>query len=115
MLEDVARNQLKPFMLEMLSKMQRVQVKDEPMVKQLISWIELRATGEFSLYVNMYLRKVVTTLSKGYLACFTEFYGKPDFNELSAITSQNSVARWVHSVIVTNWPEAQPVPKGFPQ
>ena len=115
MLEDVAKTQLKPFMLEMLSKMQRVQVKDEPMVKQLISWIEQRATGEFSLYVNMYLRKVVTTLSKGYLACFTEFYGKPDFNELSAITSQNSVARWVHSVIVTDWPEAQPVPEGFPQ
>ena len=115
MLEDVARNQLKPFMRELLSKMQRVQVKDEPMVKQLVSWIEQRGKREFSIYVDIYLTKVVTTLSKSYLACFTEFYGKPDFNELSAITSQNSVARWVHSVVVTDWPEAQPVPEGFPQ
>jgi len=115
MLEDVARNQLKPFMRELLSKMQRVQVKDEPMVKQLVSWIEQRGKREFSIYVDIYLTKVVTTLSKSYLACFTEFYGKPDFNELSAITSHNSVARWVHSVVVTDWPEAQPVPEGFPQ
>jgi len=115
MLEDVARNQLKPFMRELLSKMQRVQVKDEPMVKQLVSWIEQRGEREFSIYVNIYLTKVVTTISRRNLACFTEFYGKPDFNELSTITSQNSVARWVHSVVVTDWPEAQPVPEGFPQ
>jgi hypothetical protein len=111
-LEEVARNQLKPFMEELLSKMQRVQVKDEPMVKQLISWIE---QNPFSTYLDLILTRVVETLSKSYLACFTEFYGKPDFNELSAITSRNSVARWVHSVVVTDWPEAQPVPAGFPQ
>merc|ERR1712055_1005107 len=111
-LEDVARNQLKPFMQELLSKMQRVQVKDEPMVKQLISWIE---QNQFSSYFDHILTRVVETLSRSYLACFTEFYGKPDFNELSAITSRNPVARWVHSVVVADWPEAQPVPAGFPQ
>merc|ERR1712055_17964 len=112
LLEEVARNQLKPFMQELLSKMQRVQVKDEPMVKQLISWIE---QNQFSSYFDHILTRVVETLSRSYLACFTEFYGKPDFNELSAITSRNSVTRWVHSVVVTDWPEAQPVPQGFPQ
>merc|ERR1712233_6793 len=111
-LEEVARNQLKPFMEELLSKMQRVQVKDEPMVKQLISWIE---EYQFSSDVDLILSRVVETLSRSYLACFTEFYGKPDFNELSAITSRNSVTRWVHPVVVTDWPEAQPVPEGFPQ
>merc|ERR1712001_45410 len=111
-LEEVARNQLKPFMQELLSKMQRVQVKDEPMVKQLISWIE---QNQFSSYFDHILTRVVETLSRSYLACFTEFYGKPDFNELSAITSRSPVARWVHSVVVADWPEAQPVPAGFPQ
>ena len=105
-LEEMARNQLKPFMEELLSKMQRVQVKDEPMVKQLISWIE---QNQFSPYVDPILTRIVETLSRSYLACFTDFYGKPDFNELSAITSRNSVARWVHSLVVTDWPEAQPV------
>ena len=99
-------------MEELLSKMQRVQVKDEPMVKQLISWIE---EYQFSSDIDLILSRVVERLSRSYLACFTEFYGKPDFNELSAITSRNSVTRWVHSVVVTDWPEAQPVPEGFPQ
>merc|ERR1711910_45447 len=111
-LEEVASNQLKPFMEELLSKMQRGQVKDEPMVKQLISWIE---EYQFSSDIDLILSRVVERLSRSYLACFTEFYGKPDFNELSAITARNSVTRWVHSVVVTDWPEAQPVPEGFPQ
>merc|ERR1712200_81268 len=112
MLEEVVGGRLRPYMLELLSKMQRVQVKDEPMVKQLISWIE---QNQFSSYFDHILTRVVETLSRSYLACFTEFYGKPDFNELSAITSRRPVARWVHSVVVADWPEAQPVPAGFPE
>ena len=61
---------LRPYMLELLDKMRRVQVKDEPMVKQLISWIE---KYEWMNYVDLLLDSVISTLSKSYLACFTEF------------------------------------------
>merc|ERR1711953_779967 len=112
-LDQMLRNQVKPFMRELLNKMQRVQVKDEPMVRQLISWIEENDLSRTRI-MDLALARIVETLSRSYLACFTEFYGKPDFNEISAIASRNSVARWVHAVVVTDWPEAQPVPEGFP-
>jgi len=112
MLEEVVGGRLRPYMLELLDKMRRVQVKDEPMVKQLISWIE---KYEWMNYVDLLLDSVISTLSKSYLACFTEFYGKPDFNGISAVISKNSLAQWLHSIVVTDWPEAQPVPEGLPQ
>merc|ERR1712037_871269 len=95
-----------------LKYQERERVLEEVARKQLISWIE---QNQFSSFFDHILTRVVETLSRSYLACFTEFYGKPDFNELSAITSRNAVARWVHSVVVADWPEAQPVPAGFPQ
>merc|ERR1712113_246833 len=87
MLEEVVGGRLRPYMLELLDKMRRVQVKDEPMVKQLISWIE---KYEWMNYVDLLLDSVISTLSKSYLACFTEFYGKPDFNGISAVFLKDS-------------------------
>ena len=86
---------VEPFVLELLDKMPRVQVKDEPKVIHLIGWIK---NYEVNLYVDLLLDSVTNT------------------NKISVANSKNRMAHCLASLIViTNWPEAKPVPEGFPQ
>merc|ERR1712080_557355 len=81
-----------------------VSTKDK---RQLTSLMKRLQSVDVVSYVEPTLDMAVTVLSRHYLSCYTAFYGKPDFNQLS-----NMVA--TKSVVITDWPEEQKVPQNWP-
>merc|ERR1712080_216773 len=82
--------------------------------RQLTSLMKRLQSVDVVSYVEPTLDMAVTVLSRHYLSCYTAFYGKPDFNQLSNMVVTNSVGGFIKSVVITDWPEEQKVPQNWP-
>jgi len=108
--EDTITHKLKPFLRDLLDTMRQVQVKDGPLVTQLVDKID-----SFELTpVDQVLDTATTYLSKTFLSCYTHYYGKPDFDQLSSMVASNPVVRFLRPVVEADWPERQEVPARLP-
>merc|ERR1712080_70538 len=81
---------------------------------QIIPFLKRVQSVDVVSYVEPTLDMAVTVLSRHYLSCYTAFYGKPDFNQLSNMVATNSVGGFIKSVVITDWPEGQKVPQNWP-
>merc|ERR1711962_12059 len=74
-------------------------------------WQYSSSTEKAQLWLLRQLSKMVHE-AKGYELVIPEFltmarnegFQKPDFNGISAVISKNSLAQWLHSIVVTDWP-----------
>jgi len=112
LLEEMIKTKMLPFFKEFLGYMQQARVKDSSLVKNLITRVE---AVPLTSGLEAGLEWRASILSKHYLSCYTKFYGKPDFDQLSDMVKGNPVAAWLHSLVVADWPEDQEVPAGLPQ
>merc|ERR1711890_205046 len=107
-LETSIKTQIIPF-FKRVSEL--VSTKDK---RQLTSLMKRLQSVDVVSYVEPTLDMAVTVLSRHYLSCYTAFYGKPDFNQLSNMVATNSVGGFIKSVVITDWPEEQKVPQNWP-
>ena len=110
-LEDAITHKLKPFLRGVLDTMKKMQVKDGPLVTQLVDNINFI---DIMMTVDRALDTATSYLSKTALSCYTHYYGKPDFDQLSSMVASNPVVRWLRPVLEADWPETQEVPAGLP-
>jgi len=107
-LETSIKTELIPFFKRVL---ELASTKDKSQLTGLMT--RLQSVDGVS-YIEPALDNAVTTLSRHYLSCYTEFYGKPDFTQLSNMMASNPVVSFIKSVVITDWPERQKVPENWP-
>ena len=114
--EKTITHKLKPFLQDLLATMKQVQVKEGPLVAQLVSEITSKM-----FQVHRFLYTVASNLvhiSNADLPCYTLTYGRPDFEELSYMVPEHPVVypvyKFLRPIVLADWPEEQEVPAGLP-
>merc|ERR1712127_622236 len=111
-LEDTIKTEILPFFRMVLDQLKEVQDKESPTIKGLLRMIE---TLPITSSVGSMLDQLTPVLSKHYLSCFTQLYGKPDFSQLRALEKSSTFATTVRDVVAGDWPEDQGPPAGLQQ
>jgi hypothetical protein len=102
-MEDALKEGLLPFLGEVLNIMEHISRGESEVVKMIMDYV--KDLGLDAL-IQKYMPKLAELVSREFLSCYTELWGKPDFEMMKKIIAgwDNPVVRMIKDVVAGDWP-----------